>query len=111
MRTGWQAMRLAAVAYFIPFMFMYSPALLLIGGWQEVMLAAVTAIIGVIALAAGIEGYLLREASWYERVGFMAAGMAMITHSLISDIAGLGVLALLFANQLFARTVHARAIR
>ena len=35
-RTGWEAMRLCSIAYVVPFLFVFSPALLLIGSWYAV---------------------------------------------------------------------------
>lgn len=49
-RTGWEAMRLCAIAYVVPFLFVFSPSLLLIGHWYEVTLSVVTVIIGAILL-------------------------------------------------------------
>src|SRR5512134_2051866 len=47
--TGWAAMRAAAPAYIVPFMFVYEPALLLIGGdWLTSLHATATAALGVI---------------------------------------------------------------
>ena len=60
-KTGFQAMRLAIIAYVVPFMFVYKPALLMIGSPAEIAVAAITSIIGCIAFASGISGYLLRK--------------------------------------------------
>ena len=40
MATAWQAMRLGAVLFIVPFMFVYQPALLMIGPWSQILLAA-----------------------------------------------------------------------
>ena len=57
-KTGWEAMRLCAIAYIVPFLFVFSPSLLLIGHWYEVVLSMITAIIGAILLGVGLVGYL-----------------------------------------------------
>src|SRR5687767_5691877 len=51
--TGWAAMRAAAPAYIVPFMFVYEPALLMIGDWTTSLHATASATLGVILLAAG----------------------------------------------------------
>ncbi len=107
MKTGWQAMRLAAVAYFVPFMIMYSPGLLLIGNPATVALEAITAILGVIALAAGIEGYLLKRAAWPERLLLIGAGISLITPFWAFDLAGAAALA---AITLWQYRIHKVAI-
>ena len=58
--TGWLALRLAAAGFIIPFMWLYSPALILEGSAVNVTIACLTAIIGVIALGISIQGYFLR---------------------------------------------------
>jgi TRAP transporter 4TM/12TM fusion protein len=60
MKTGWECMRLGAVAYIVPFIFALSPALLLIGSWQIVALTVMTALVGTILLGVGLVGYLFR---------------------------------------------------
>lgn len=59
MRTGFRAMRLGTVIYFIPFFFVLNPALILQASGTEVILCVITAIIGVLLLANSLEGYLL----------------------------------------------------
>ncbi len=59
MRAGFEAMRLGTIIYFIPFFFVFNPALLMFGTPMEVITVVITALIGVILLAAGLQGYLL----------------------------------------------------
>lgn len=56
--TGFKAMRLGSVIYFIPFFFVLNPALILVGSWVEILLATVTVVAGVIFLAGGLQGYI-----------------------------------------------------
>ena len=77
-KTGWQAMRLCAIAYIVPFLFVFSPALLLIGQWYEVVLSVVTAIIGAILLGVGIVGYLFRPIGWVKRSLFLLSAIALL---------------------------------
>ena len=58
-RSGFEAMRIAAAGFIVPFMFAYEPALLSIGDWETIALATPTATIGVMCLAASLYGYLL----------------------------------------------------
>jgi len=56
--TGFKAMRLGSVIYFIPFFFVLNPALILVGSWIEILLATVTVVVGVFLVAGGLQGYL-----------------------------------------------------
>lgn len=78
MRTGFEAMRLGAVAYVVPFLFVYSPTLLLIGDFVHVLLAVITAIAGTALMAVGLSGYLFRGVGWVWRSLLIAAGIALL---------------------------------
>ena len=77
-KTGWQAMRLCSIAYIVPFLFVFSPSLLLVGHWYEVTLSVVTAIIGAILLGVGIVGYLFRPIGWVKRVLFVLSATGLL---------------------------------
>ena len=99
--TGWQAMRIAAPTYIVPFMFIYEPSLMLIGDWFESLTSSASAVIGVMCLAAGLQGYLLREARWWERAVLVAAALLLIKPGYISDAIGLVLLAgVVFSQKL-----------
>ncbi|MEO5763918.1 MAG: TRAP transporter permease [Casimicrobiaceae bacterium] len=97
--TGWEAMRLAAPAYIIPFMFIYEPSLLLIGDVPTSLLSSITAMVGVFCLAAGLQGYLLRPAPWWERAALLAAAILLIKPGLVTDSIGLALLAAVILLQ------------
>ena len=59
MKTGLQAMRLGTVIYFIPFFFVLNPALIGKGPVGEIMLVITTAIVGIVLIAASLQGYLI----------------------------------------------------
>jgi TRAP transporter 4TM/12TM fusion protein len=92
-KSGIQAVKFAAAGFIVPFFFIYNPALLFDGPWTEILRAVVTGSIGVVSLAAAMEAYFLRPASWFERLLFLAAAFLLIDPGLTTDIIGLGVLA------------------
>jgi TRAP transporter 4TM/12TM fusion protein len=77
-KTGWEAMRLCAIAYVVPFLFVFSPSLLLIGDWYEVTLSVSTAIVGAILLGVGIVGYLFRPVGLVKRFLFLIAAIGLL---------------------------------
>jgi len=97
--TGWQAVRIAAATYIVPFMFIYEPSLMLIGDWFESVTSTVSAVIGVMCLAAGLQGYLLREARWWERAVLVVAALLLIKPGYISDAIGVVLLAAVLFSQ------------
>jgi TRAP-type uncharacterized transport system fused permease subunit len=77
-RTSFAALRLAWVAYFIPFLFAFSPELLLIGSPWAAALAAVTAFAGTSAVSIAAVGYARGPIGAGWRIGFVAAGIALL---------------------------------
>jgi len=97
--TGWQAVRIAAATYIVPFMFVFEPSLMLIGDWFESLTSSASAVVGVMCLAAGLQGYLFREARWWERAVLVAAALLLIKPGYISDAIGLVLLAAVLFSQ------------
>ena len=56
-KSGWAAVKIGATGFIVPFMFVYEPALLMIGAWPTIIGAFVTAAIGVLLFAAGLHGF------------------------------------------------------
>jgi TRAP transporter 4TM/12TM fusion protein len=97
--SGWAAMRVGAAGYIVPFMFVYEPALLMIGPWYVTVLAFASAVIGVMTLAASLHGYLLGALSMWQRVVLFVPAILLIAPELISSIVGLALLAAVAINQ------------
>ena len=60
LKTGIQATKLAITAFIVPYIFAYSPSMLLIDTTVgEVIRIAITSLIGMFGVSAGLEGYML----------------------------------------------------
>ena len=101
--SGWTAVRVGAAGFIVPFMFVFEPSLLMIGPWQDILQSFVTASIGTICLAAGLFGYVLREARMWERAALLVAAILLIKPGLITDLLGAVLVAIVFATQLATR--------
>jgi TRAP transporter 4TM/12TM fusion protein len=97
--SGYEAVRMAAPAYIVPFMFVYEPSLLMIGDWNVIVTSMVSAIVGVICLAGSLQGQLFAEARWWERIALFAAALCLIKPGLVTDSVGLGLLAAVVLSQ------------
>lgn len=104
--TGFTAIRIGIAAFLIPFLFMYSPELMLKGGAGAIVLASVRAILGVVCLAGAVQGWLLRAATWLERLALLAAAALFIWPDVWADALALLLLAAVAALQ----TRPARAV-
>lgn len=104
MDSSWAAVKLGLTGYIIPFMFVFAPSLLLIGDAVTVALAAVTASVGVICLAAGLHQYFfLGPARAWERVLLVVAALVLIKPGWASDLIGLALILLTLASQRWIR--------
>lgn len=88
-QTAWAALKLALSAFIVPFMFAYGPALILIGEPIHIILSAVTAFLGILALSAGIEGWFIKKTNLIERILLFVAALTLIKPGLTTDVAGL----------------------
>jgi len=89
--TGWAAMRIGMAGFIAPFMFVYEPALLTIGTWQQVAYAWIPASVGIVCLAAGLHGFLIRKLNWAERAWIIAAALCLVKPGLATDMIGFGM--------------------
>jgi TRAP transporter 4TM/12TM fusion protein len=87
-KSGWAAMKIGTAGFIIPFMFVYEPALLMIGTWPQVIQAFVTACLGITFLAAGLHGYLLGPANMLQRALLMLACFFLVNPYLMTGVAG-----------------------
>jgi TRAP-type uncharacterized transport system fused permease subunit len=106
-QSGFAAMRAAAPAYIVPFMFVYEPMLLLIvndaSDWPFVAWSVFTASVGVICLAASLFGWLFTYALVWQRALLFVSALCLIKPGLITDTVGLVLLGVVAAAQLVAR--------
>lgn len=98
MRTGVTAFRLGLVAFLIPYMFTYGPALVALGSVGEITQALITASIGVFCLASAVIGWMLKDLFWFERLFFLGAALALIDPGLQTDLLGLALLGVAFLS-------------
>jgi TRAP transporter 4TM/12TM fusion protein len=93
-KTGFQAMRLAVVVYFIPFFFVIEPALVAQGTPLQIAHYLFTAIIGVMILAGGIEGYILYigKLNPFFRILASIAGLLLMYPGWEAEICGVAII-------------------
>lgn len=103
MRVGYQAMRLAIVAYLVPFISIFQPALLWIGTPFQVVVATVSGIIAIYCLSVGFEGYCLTFLRWPERFIWLAGGFLLFVPHVNTIIPGLALIGIGFFVQVLRR--------
>lgn len=92
MGTGVQAFKLSAGAFIIPFMFVYSPSLLLQGTWTEFLTHFPSAVIGMLAIAGTLVGYVRRPLPFFFRLLLFAGGVMLTFPNLLASGIGLALM-------------------
>jgi TRAP transporter 4TM/12TM fusion protein len=100
MKTGFTAWRFALAGFLLPYMFVYNQSLLLMGSPVNIIMAVFTSCIGIICLAAGIIGYLIKETNTLERIILLIAAILLIKPGWITDLIGLLCVAMVVILQL-----------
>lgn len=100
MKTGVASVRLSIAGFIVPYMFVYSPQLLLMdvtflsGAW-----VTIAACIGVFMIGCAVEGYLFADINPLLRIASFAGAILLINTSVQTDLMGFAILAVLFAVQ------------
>lgn len=100
-RTGVYALRLGGILFVLPFLFVLNPSLILQGELTDILLSMVTAITAIWLIASSMEGYLYRVGviALPLRAMALVAGGLMIYPDLVSDLIGLGVIAVMYGGK------------
>ncbi len=102
MKTGVTATRLAITAFIVPYIFAFSPEMLIIGSdkpWYEIVLLCVTALCGIYIISAGMEGFMYKKMSWFERIIALVGGLCMVIPGIVTDAVGLALIVIVFIIQ------------
>ncbi len=102
MKTGVTATRLAITAFIVPYIFAFSPEMLIIGSdkpWYDIVLLVITALCGIFIISAGMEGYMFKKMPVWERIMALAGGLLMIIPGWQTDIAGIALMAIIIILQ------------
>ncbi len=101
MKTAITATKLAIGAFIVPYVFALNPAMLFIDTTAiEVILICITSIIGIFAVSAALEGYLIRNMPWYQRILSAIGGLMLIYPGIITDTIGFLIFAFVPVLQL-----------
>lgn len=120
--TGFEALRLAAVGFIIPFIFVYNRALLMQGSFIQIVTLIMLMIVAVTLTAAGMRGYLTHVLKFGERTLVLAVAaaliflatqvdvMMMLPVQLIIGAAFAGILTLMFLARRKKRLLESKAV-
>ena len=104
MKTAFTATKLAIGAFIVPYVFALNPAMLFIDTTAgEVILICITSFVGIFAVSSALEGYFLHHMKWYERIVCVVGGLLLIYPGVVTDVIGLGLVAVVLVAQVLTR--------
>jgi len=108
-KTGLKATKLALAGFLIPFVFIYAPAILMVGTPMEIISVSVSALVGVYALSVATIGYFFTNCNWIERAVCFAAGICMVIPGTVTDLIGVAFFAtVIVMNRIKAKKKKAQ---
>lgn len=110
LKTAMTSFKFGLSAFIVPFMFFYSPALLMDGHWWEILRVVITASIGIYLLAAAVQGYFMSgRTNVLQRLILLLAALAMIAGGWMTDLLGIGLGSIVLTTQLVASRSMAKS--
>ncbi len=102
MKTGINATKLAIAAFIVPYIFCLNTSMLLVDASAlQVAEIIITSLLGIFGVAACMNGHLFDAIPWPLRIVLGIAGIVTMYPTLITDVVGLAVMAVIFAIQYF----------
>jgi TRAP transporter 4TM/12TM fusion protein len=91
LKTAVESTKLAIAAFLVPYFFVYSPSLLLLGNvpWTHTLRVVGGALLGMLGLGAGVEAWLITNTTGIERLLLLVGGLSLIHPSVTTDVIGL----------------------
>ena len=104
MKTAMTATKLAIGAFIVPYVFALNPAMLFIDTTAgEVVLICITSLVGIFGVSSALEGYLLHDMPWYQRILSLVGGLLLIYPGLATDVIGLVLVGTTVTLQFIAK--------
>ncbi|MBN2285896.1 MAG: TRAP transporter fused permease subunit [Tissierellales bacterium] len=97
MRVGFQSMKMGIIAYILPFIFIFNPAVLLLASKGQIIFSVLSAFVGVALIALGMEGWWFdREVNLIYRLVIFAAGLLAVLGQVTFTLTSAAVVFLVF---------------
>ncbi|MGM0826527.1 MAG: TRAP transporter permease [Pseudomonadota bacterium] len=106
MGTSVASFKIGLAAFIVPFMFFYSPAMLMEGSPMQILRVGVTATLGIVLLSGMVQKWFFGPVNTLQRVVMLVGAMFMIYGGIYTDVLGLAIGAVLFVMQ---RKQHGKA--
>ncbi|MGQ7263776.1 TRAP transporter permease [Vreelandella sp. V005] len=103
MGTSVASFKIGLAAFIVPFMFFYSPAMLMEGSPMQILRVGLTATLGIVLLSGMVQKWFFGPVNTVQRIVMLVGALFLIYGGIYTDIAGLAIGIVLFMMQ---RKVH-----
>jgi TRAP transporter 4TM/12TM fusion protein len=103
MQVGLASVKLGLVAFIIPYMFAYNPSLLAQGDVGTILFNTATALVGVFALASGLQAYYFGRVGLILRAVLIGAALSLIKPGVYTDTLGLSLMVIAYFTRHLGR--------
>ncbi len=86
-------------SFLVPYLYVYSNELLLMGSLSMVILRIASSFIGLSCMAVTFHGYLFRGLNWMERLGFLFGGLILVYPHALSSLIGYVLIGVLLLRE------------
>ena len=99
MSTSVTSLKLGLAAYIVPFMFFYSPEILMVGETVDILRVFATAFVGIYFMASAVQGWFFGRMQLIPRGVLLAGALLMISGGVVTDLAGVAIAVLIGLYQ------------
>lgn len=99
MKTGFTGIKYSLLLFILPFTFVYFPELMLQGSIWGIIYVTISFIIGIPILAAGVQGFLIKDLSILPRIAMIGAGIAMFIPNVWTDVSAIMIVVVIYLLQ------------
>ena len=99
MGTSVASFKIGLAAFIVPFMFFYSPAMLMEGSPMQILRVGLTATLGIVLLSGMVQKWFFGPVNLVQRVVMLVGALFLIYGGIYTDIAGLAIGIVLFMMQ------------
>ncbi len=99
MGTSVASFKIGLAAFIVPFMFFYSPAMLMEGSPMQILRVGLTATLGIVLLSGMVQAWFFGPVNAWQRVLMLVGAMFMIYGGIYTDVLGLAIGIVLFVMQ------------
>ena len=114
MKTAVTSTKLAIGAFIVPYVFALNPAMLFVEGYYtgilDIVLIIVTSFVGIFAVSAALEGFIIARMPWYQRILSAVGGLLMIYPGIFTDVIGLALVAAAVVLQIFSKRAEQKVM-